>query len=89
MVFCHILSIKKFKESYQLLEEFQDDNLIVSKLDVKKFQLLGIELILDFLELIDVPLSLQSVVNNIHKIPELIHRAFPSYVENDILFKAL
>ena len=80
---------KKFKESYQIIEQFQIDNCIIDKLQVKKFQLFGVNLVMDLLKHASVPLGLKVVVNNLHKIPGLVHNAFPDYIENGLLFKVL
>jgi hypothetical protein len=50
-----------------------------------KFYLLSVTLIINWLELCNIPVSISTIINNIDKFPSLLDQSYPEYIENNLI----
>lgn len=88
-VFKKSVKYKEFIKKYKELSIFYNE--IIKNSDIKNKKLLNIKLYNLSIEIVinwvidcEIPLCLSTVVNNIDKIPGLINKQFPGYLENNL-----
>ena len=57
----------------------------ITKSERKRTYSIAINSVCDYLEFLGVPLGTKPIINNLGKVPGLIDRAFPGYIQNGLL----
>lgn len=79
-------NFNKFKKSYKDLNEYMKVIKIKNKkATYYKFYFIFVNLLINWLQKCKIPISMNTIINNIDKIPGLIDQAYPEYIQNDLI----
>lgn len=75
------------KKSYKIIVDYSE-NQFKEELNLTRLQklyIISIELVIDFLNQLGVPVTVKNVLQNIDKFPTLLDKAYPDYSYNNLL----